>query len=100
MSTVTVALPSHLVTLAGASPLTRVDVPENPTIADVLEALEARHPVLRGTIRDHGTLRRRPFMRYFAGEHDVSHEPPDTPLPGSVVAGHDVFRVVAAIAGG
>ena len=100
MTTVTVALPSHLRTLAAIEGDVTVDVPGQPSIADVLDALEAAHPVLRGTIRDHGTHKRRAFMRYFACEEDLSHEPPDTPLPPEVVAGKDVFRVVTAIAGG
>ena len=100
MTGVRVALPSHLRTLARVSGEVSVEVPDAPTIADVLDALEARHPVLRGTIRDHGTLRRRAFMRYFACEEDLSHEPTDTPLPTPVVEGREVFRVVGAIAGG
>ena len=100
MSRVRVALPAHLKTLAGVSGETSVEVPEEPTIADVLDALEARYPVLRGTIRDHGTLRRRAFMRYFACEEDYSHHPPETRLPGAVAEGRDTFRVVGAIAGG
>lgn len=100
MSTVTVALPTHLRTLAGVQGDVAVEVPPNPSIGDTLDALEAAYPVLRGTIRDHGTLRRRAFMRYFACEEDLSHDPPDTPLPAPVVAGREVFRVVAAIAGG
>ena len=100
MTTVRVALPAHLKTLAGIDGVTRVDVPDDPTIADVLDAIESRYPVLSGTIRDHGTRRRRAFMRYFASEADYSHHPPDTPLPAAVAAGDDVFRVVGAIAGG
>lgn len=100
MRTVRVALPVHLRTLARVDGDTSVDVPDNPTIADVLDALEASYPVLRGTIRDHGTLQRRPFMRFFACEEDLSHRAPDTPLPHDVVSGDEVFRVVGAIAGG
>ena len=100
MSTIRVALPSHLRTLAGIDGDAAVDVGEHPTIADVLDALEASYPVLRGTIRDHGTRKRRAFMRYFACEQDLSHEPADTPLPAPGAAGDDVFRVVGAIAGG
>ncbi|MPZ73539.1 MAG: hypothetical protein GEU74_09960 [Nitriliruptorales bacterium] len=95
-----VALPSHLRTLAGVTGDIAVDVPDDPSIGDVLDALEAAYPMLRGTIRDHATLRRRAFMRFFACEQDLSHDPPDTPLPAPVVAGNDVFRVVGAIAGG
>jgi len=100
VTTVRVALPGHLRTLAGVRGDTTVQVPDRPTIAEVLDALEADHPMLRGTIRDHDTHKRRPFMRYFACEEDLSHSPPDTPVPAAVLAGHDVFRVVAAIAGG
>lgn len=100
MTTIRVALPAHLRTLAGIDGDVVVEVSDQPTIADVLDALESRYPVLRGTIREHVTLRRRAFMRYFACEEDLSHEPPDTPVPGPVVAGHGVFRVVGAIAGG
>ena len=101
MTTVTVALPGHLRVLAGidAGAVT-VEVSDHPSIGEVLDAVESAHPVLRGTIRDHGTLKRRAFMRYFACEQDLSHEPPDTPLPVAVVSGAEVFRVVAAIAGG
>ena len=100
MTTVKVALPVHLRTLAAVDGALDVDVPDNPTISDVLDAVEADYPMLRGTIREHGTRRRRPFMRYFACEEDLSHEPADTPLPEPVVAGKEVFRVVGAIAGG
>ena len=100
MTTVTVVLPSHLRTLAAIEGDVPVEVPAQPSIADVLDALEAAHPVLRGTIRDHGSHKRRAFMRYFACEEDISHQPPETPLPAAVVAGDDVFRVVTAIAGG
>ncbi len=101
MTSIRVALPAHLRTLAGVDGDVTVAVPApQPTIADVLDALEAHHPVLRGTIREHATLRRRAFMRYFACEQDLSHEPPDTPVPGPVAAGREVFRVVGAIAGG
>lgn len=100
MTSVTVALPGHLRTLAGIDGQVVVQVGEEPSIGDVLDAVEAAFPVLRGTIRDHGTFKRRAFMRYFACEQDLSHEPPDTPLPEPVVEGREVFRVVAAIAGG
>jgi molybdopterin converting factor small subunit len=100
MTTVRVALPTHLRTLAGVEGDLAVEVADGPTIGDVLSSLEGAYPVLRGTIRDHGTLRRRAFMRYFACEQDLSHEPLDTALPEPVVAGTEVFRVVGAIAGG
>jgi sulfur-carrier protein len=100
VSVVTVTLPTHLRTLAGVDGVVAVEVPAAPTIADVLDALEARHPVLRGTIREHGTLRRRAYMRFFACEQDLSHAPVDTPVPEPVASGAEVFRVVGAIAGG
>lgn len=100
MTSVRVAIPSHLRTLAGIDGDVTVEVANQPSIGEVLDAVEAAYPVLRGTIRDHGTHKRRAFMRYFACEEDLSHEPPDTPVPEPVVAGREVFRVVAAIAGG
>lgn len=100
MTAVTVALPAHLRTLAGIDGDVTVEVPEQPTIGEVLDALEGRYPVLRGTIREHATGERRAFMRFFACEQDLSHDPPDTPVPGPVATGQDVFRVVGAIAGG
>ena len=93
-------LPQHLRTLAGSGPEVQVEVEGAVTIRSVLDALEARYPVLRGTIRDHGTLQRRAFLRYFACEEDMSLEPPDTPLPDAVVAGKEPFLVIGAIAGG
>jgi hypothetical protein len=77
-----------------------VQVDSDATLGSVLDALEAQYPVLRGTIRDHVTLRRRPFVRYFACEEDLSHEPPDAPLPEAVVRGAEPFLVVGAMAGG
>jgi len=79
-----------------------VQLPINgaPTLGSVLDALEAAYPVLRGTMRDHLTLRRRPFVRFFACEEDVSHEPPDTVLPEAVVNGVEPFLIIGAIAGG
>ncbi len=100
MSTVRVGLPHHLRTLAGTGKETTVEVGERPTIGEVMDALEAAHPVLRGTIRDHGSKRRRAFMRYFACEEDMSHDPEDTPLPPAVVSGAEPFTVMGAIAGG
>jgi molybdopterin converting factor small subunit len=100
VTTVRLALPSHLRTLAGVTGHLTVRVPDRPTLGDVLDELEVRYPVLRGTIRDHGTHQRRAFMRYFAGEEDLSHVPADTPLPPPVVDGDAVFRIVGAIAGG
>jgi sulfur-carrier protein len=98
--TIRIELPAHLRTLAQVAGEVEVDVRGAPTIGAVLDALEERHPVLRGTIRDHVTHRRRPFVRFFACEEDFSHEPPDTALPGAVAAGNEPFLVVGALAGG
>src|SRR5262249_12239963 len=95
-----VVLPAHLRTLARVSDEVRVDVDGRPTLAGGLGALEAAYPALRGTMRDCVTLKRRPFVRFFACEHDLSHEPPDTRLPDAVVAGTEPFLVVGAMAGG
>jgi len=95
-----IELPAHLRTLARVSGDVQVDVSGAATLGAVLDALEACHPVLRGTIRDHVTLRRRPFVRYFACEEDFSHEPPETPLPNAVAIGVEPFLVVGALAGG
>jgi sulfur-carrier protein len=94
-----VVLPQHLRTLAGVDGELELDVPE-PTQRTVLDALEARYPVLRGTIRDHGTAKRRDFIRFFACGQDITLEPADEPLPEAVSSGAEVFRVVAAMAGG
>lgn len=95
-----VALPSHLRALARVEGDVLLEVPGEVTQRRVLEALEARHPVLRGAIRDHGTLKRRAFVRFFACEQDLSHESPDAPLPAAVAAGEEPFIIVGAIAGG
>jgi hypothetical protein len=95
-----VVIPHHLRTLAGVEREVELEVPPPVTLAAVLDALEARYPVLRGTIRDHGTLQRRAFIRFFACGQDWSHEPADTPLPEAVVTGTEPFRVVGAMAGG
>lgn len=95
-----VMLPAHLRTLAQVKGEIELDVAEPITQRSVLDALEARYPTLRGTIRDHVTKQRRPFVRFFACEEDVSHESPDTPLPAAVVAGKEPFMIVGAIAGG
>jgi hypothetical protein len=99
---VRVTLPYHLQNLArtGAEVQVAVDVDGTLTQRHVLDALEATYPVLRGTIREHGTLKRRPFLRFFACEEDLSHEPPDAPLPEAVASGREPFMVVGAIAGG
>ena len=95
-----VVLPTHLRTLAGVADEVRVTVQGPPTRAKVLDALEAAHPVLRGTIRDHATQVRRPFLRFFACEQDLTHEPSDAPLPEAVAAGDEPYLVVGAMAGG
>ncbi len=95
-----VVLPAHLRTLAHVTGEVQVDVEGQATPRAVLDALEARYPTLRGTIRDHRTLQRRPYVRFFACEQDLSHEPPDTPLPPEVTAGAEPFLVIGAMAGG
>ena len=95
-----VVLPAHLRTLAGVDAEVVVDVVEPATVGSVLDALEARYPVLCGTIRDHVTLKRRPFLRFFACEEDLSLNPSDTPLPSAVASGAEPFYVIGAIAGG
>ena len=100
MTTVRVALSAHLRTLAMVEGEVSIDVADPPTVTTVLNALESRYPMLRGTIRDHGTDRRRPFIRFFACGRDLSHEPPDAPLPDAVSSGTDALMVVGAIAGG
>ena len=97
---VRVVLPAHLRKLSRQEGEVVLEVAEPVTPARVLDALEARHPVLRGTIRDHVTHKRRPFVRFFACEQDLSHESPDTPLPDAVVRGNEPFLVVGAMAGG
>jgi len=95
-----VVLPYHLRNLARVEGEVLLEVPSPVTIAAVLDALEARFPVLHGTIRDHGTLKRRPFIRFFACKEDLSLDPTDTPLPEAVVNGSEPFLVVGAMAGG
>jgi hypothetical protein len=95
-----VVLPQHLRTLAHISGEVRLDVAEPVTQRSVLDALEARYPMLQGTIRDHVTQKRRAFLRFFACEEDLSHESPDTPLPAAVVSGTEPFLIIGAIAGG
>ena len=95
-----VVLPHHLRTLARTGEEILLMVDGTPTQRTVLDALEARYPMLRGTIRGHTTLERRPFVRFFACEQDLSHDPPDTPLPPAVAAGDEPFMVVGAMAGG
>jgi molybdopterin converting factor small subunit len=95
-----VVLPAHLRTLTQVDGEVRLDVAGQVTQRSVLDALEASYPVLCGTIRDHDGGRRRAFVRFFACEQDLSHEPPDTPLPDAVTTGAEPFLVVGAMAGG
>jgi sulfur-carrier protein len=95
-----VELPAHLRTLAKVDGEVLVEIEGPATQRSVLDAIEANYPVLRGTIRDHETDRRRPFLRFFACEQDLSHELPDTPLPDAVATGAEPFLVVGAMAGG
>jgi hypothetical protein len=95
-----VVLPAHLRTLANVDGEVRLEVPGRATQRAVLDALEARHPTLRGTIRDHTTLRRRAFVRFFACGRDLSHEPPDSPLPEAVASGSEPLVILGALAGG
>ncbi len=95
-----VVLPAHLRTLAHVDGEVKLDVEGPATPRAVLDALEARYPALRGTIRDHVTQQRRAFLRFFAGEQDLSHESPDIPLPDAVAMGAEPFLIVGAMAGG
>jgi molybdopterin converting factor small subunit len=95
-----VVLPAHLRTLAHVDGEVKLHVEGQITQRSVLDALEARYPMLRGTIRDHVTQKRRPFVRFFACGQDLSHEPPDAPLPDAVALGAEPFLVVGAMAGG
>ena len=95
-----VVLPFHLRNLAGVESEVQLEVAEPVTVRAALDALEEKFPVLHGTIRDHGTLKRRPFIRFFACKEDLSLEPPDTPLPEAVIKGKEPFLVVGAMAGG
>ena len=98
--TIRVVLPYHLRTLAKVGDEVELDIDGPATLGGVLDALETRYPVLRGTIRDHGSLRRRAFIRFFACKDDMSHDPPDTPLPEAVISGEEPLMVVGAMAGG
>ena len=95
-----VVLPSHLRTLAHVDGEVQLDIPGQVTQCSVLDALETRYPVLTGTIRDHDGGRRRAFIRFFACEQDLSHEPPDAPLPEAVASGAEPYLIVGAMAGG
>lgn len=95
-----IVLPAHLRTLARVSGEVELHVEGPATQRAVVDALEARYPMLRGTIRDHVTQQRRPFVRFFASEQDLSHESPDAPLPDTVANGEEPFLIVGAMAGG
>jgi len=95
-----VMLPQHLRTLAHVGAELTIEVESPVTQRSVLNAIEARYPMLRGTIRDHDTQQRRPFLRFFACEEDLSHESPDAPLPDAVASGREPFLIIGAIAGG
>ena len=95
-----VILPQHLQVLAGAPREVQLDVAGPVTQRSLLDALEARFPMLRGAIREHVTLKRRPMVRFFACEEDLSHDPPDAPLPEKVARGEEPFIIIGAIAGG
>lgn len=100
MAMITVVLPQHLRTLAHVSGDVQLDVPAPVTMRSLFEALEARYPMLQGTVREHGTLERRAYVRFFACEQDLSLESPDTLLPDAVVSGKEPFFIIGAIAGG
>lgn len=95
-----VVLPHHLRTLAGVGKEVQIEVAGAVTLGSVLDAVEARYPMLRGTIRDHGTFKRRPFVRFFACKEDLSLEPPETKLPDEIASGTEPFLIVGAMAGG
>ena len=95
-----VVLPFHLRTLARVEGEVQIQPADPPSIGSVLTAIECAYPALRGTIRDHVTLKRRPFVRFFACKEDLSNESPETPLPEAVVSGQEPFLIVGAMAGG
>lgn len=95
-----VVLPQHLRTLARVDGEVTVDVEGTPTVSSILDAIEKKYPVLRGAIRDHGTRKRRPFLRFYACEEDYSLDSPDTPLPDKIASADEPFLVIGAIAGG
>jgi hypothetical protein len=97
---VRILLPQHLRTLAQTGSEVQLEVTAPVTLRSALDALEARYPMLRGTIRDHGTLQRRAFLRFFACEEDLSHQSPDDPLPDKVASGSEPLLIIGAIAGG
>jgi hypothetical protein len=100
MPQIRVILPQHLRTLASTGREVSVDVPPPATIRSLLDALETQYPMLSGTLRDHATQKRRPLVRFFACNEDISLEPPDYPLPEEVVTGKEAFHIIGAIAGG
>jgi sulfur-carrier protein len=95
-----IMIPTHLSRLANTGREIELDLEGSPTIGGVIDALEARYPMLRGTIRDHSTKQRRPFIRFFALGQDLSHEPPEAPLPDEVAQGFQPFLIIGAMAGG
>jgi hypothetical protein len=95
-----VVLPHHLRTLARVGDEVQLDLNGSPSVRSLLDALEAKYPMLQGTVRDHGTLKRRPMVRFFVCGEDFSHEPPDTPLPAAIANGSEPFFIMGAIAGG
>lgn len=99
-SKIRVILPPHLRTLAHVGREMTIEIAGQVTVRSVLDALEASYPMLTGTIRDHVTQQRRPFLRFFASEEDLSHDSPDTPLPEAVVSGKEPLLILGAIAGG
>ena len=100
MTDIRVKLPTHLRRLAGVEGEVQVDAGEPATLAAALDAIERAYPMLRGTIRDHGTGARRPYVRFFACEEDLSHDPPDAPLPDAVGRGAEPLLIIGAMAGG
>ncbi len=100
MPNIRIQLPAHLQTLAGLRGELTVDVPNPPTLANTLDSIELRFPQLRGTIRDHATGQRRPFLRFFACNEDLSHQPPDAPLPPAIITAAEPLLIIGAIAGG
>jgi hypothetical protein len=95
-----IKIPHHLSVLAQVGTEVELDIESPTTLSAVLDALETRYPVLRGTVRDHVTGQRRPFLRFFACGQDISHEPPDTPLPDEITSGSEPLLIIGAIAGG
>ncbi|HZW80852.1 MAG TPA: MoaD/ThiS family protein [Candidatus Deferrimicrobiaceae bacterium] len=100
MNLIRIILPQHLRSLAGVGNEVQIEIESPATQRSVLDALELRYPMLRGTIRDQVTQQRRPFLRFFACEEDLSHEPPDAPLPKAISDGSEPFLIIGAIAGG